>query len=118
MTSKSELVFAGIKLRRKIYQKSQDGHFSAAQREGFSRLHAYFHLAVEKFFLFPKHGSQDNAYNIPKVEVDQASLSADNVQPTDIESQQSFYDSVHAAAISLRAVTNKQTTALKNVPTP
>lgn len=116
MTSKSELIFAGVKLRRRIYHKSQDGNFSAAQREGFSRLHAYFHLAVEKFFLFPKYGSQDSAYDIPKKETDDASLLADVVEPTDIVSQQTFYDSVHVAATSFKAVTSQPTTALKTVP--
>lgn len=107
---------AGNALRDQIFGFSQNGNFSATERDGFSRLHAYYHLALQRFFLAPAYGDASSKYDQPEAFAQQGLVRGATCTPGQTQSQQSYYDAVFAAGESLKAATGPIAKPLKIAP--
>ncbi len=116
MAKQMEVFAAGKSLRSKLYQLSQDGHYSAAEREGFGRLMSYYHMQLERFLVAPAYGDASAKYDKPLASSQAAETKVPGCQPGAPDSQQPLYDAVHKAAEDLKAVTNPIPRPFKNAP--
>jgi hypothetical protein len=116
MSTKQQVLDSGSVLRDQLFSLSQDGNFSSNEREGFGRLHAFYHMTLERFFLFAAHGGASTLYDQPKMDADDSIPLGEACQPGVVQSQQPYYDAVHRAAASLKAVTGSTVLPLKRAP--
>lgn len=117
MASTIEVQMVGIALRDQLHGFANNGDFSAAERDGFARLHFFFSIRLEQFFLAPANGSESPAYNAARDAASNAEMLGAACLPGNTNSQQPYYDAVHLAANELAAVTARPAKPLKRVPT-
>ena len=117
MAQFQEVLDTGNALRDQIFALSQDGNFSAAESDGFSRLHAYYHMVLPRFFLSPVDGKAASAaYDTPVASNQAAKVKGALCQPGNQATIQAYYDAVFAAGSSIRDVTASIAKALKVAP--
>jgi hypothetical protein len=111
-----DVLTTGGNLRDQLFGLSQDGNYSPEERDGFARLRTYYHMKLEAFFLAPCCGDPSASYDAPLDLAAAAIALGGNCQPSDIASQQAYYDAVHSAAVALQTVTDAIPRPLKKVP--
>jgi hypothetical protein len=100
-----EVFATGKTLRERLYELSQDGTYSAAEREGFARLMAYYHLLLERFLVSPAFGTASSEYDRPNASAHLAVDESQGCVAGQPDTQQPLYDAIHAAAADLKVVT-------------
>lgn len=105
MTSKSEVIASAASFRDALHQLSDDGHYSAAERDGFRLLHLFYADRLASFQIRPAYGDASEFYENPKEWADIGLQSAPACRPGDGPSQQPVYDAANNGGDSLEAVT-------------
>lgn len=105
MATQHDTVQSGSAFRDKLYALSNTGEFSDAERDGFSRLHAFFSDRLASFQISPRYGNDSPYYDNPKHWSDEGLKVADNCKPSIPASQQATYDAANNGGDALETVT-------------
>lgn len=116
MAQSQEVLDFGRALRDQIFTLSQDGNFSTAESDGFTRLHAYYHIALQRFFLAPAYGNASTKYDGPVNLAKAAKTLGIACQPGNQLASQAFYNAVFSAGVGLKAITGTISKPLKIAP--
>ena len=116
MAQFQEVLDFGRALRDQIFTLAQDGNFSSAESDGFTSLHAYYHLALQRFFLAPAYGNASANYDGPVNLAKAAKALGAVCKPGNQRAAQAFYDAVFSAGGALRAATGTISKPLKIAP--
>ena len=105
MATQHETAVSAIAFREKLYALSIAGDFSDAERDGFSRLHAFFADRLASFQAMPRFGDASAFYDNAKHWSDEGVGHADQCKASDVTSQQPTYDAANNGGDALEAVT-------------
>ncbi|WP_375398029.1 hypothetical protein [uncultured Sphingomonas sp.] len=105
MATLAETIRSGSAFRDKLSALAERGDFSDAERDGFSRLLAFYADRLASFLTSPRYGDTSPFYDNPKHWSDEGSRVADAAAPNDAPSQQPIYDAANNGGDALETVT-------------
>ncbi len=108
MAGKAQVDGEGGKFRDALAKLASNGAFSTAERDGFARLHLFYHSRLEAFSRSPRFGDNSPYYDNPVQWAEAGSAAAPGCRPGDAASQQPVYDAANRGGDALDAVTGTQ----------
>ena len=105
MTTRDQVITSGDAFRDSLATLASGGAFSDAERDGFSRLLAFYADRLASFQASPRFGDSSNFYDNPLHWSDEGNRVIGNAKAGDAPSQQPIYDAANNGGDALEAVT-------------
>lgn len=104
-TRKTDVIASASRFRDALHSLASDGHFTEAERNGFSTLHLFYADRVASFQIKPRFGDESKFYQNPLFWADEGQKAVAHSQTGDRDSQIPVYNAANSGGDSLETVT-------------